>query len=334
MGTENTTATAHNAISIEQLGNVIGLACRAPSLHNSQPWRWVFVNGALQLFADHSRVGRHTDSTGREVILSCGAALDHLLTAAASAGWQATVERYPDPHDHDHVASVVFQSSGSAGEHAHRLAEAISSRRTDRLAFAAPEQWAELEPQLHALVRDTSTHLDVIDDDARPLLADASRQSEEHRRDEASYRYELLWWTGHSGTDDGVPSSALPSAAEASHVDVAREFPAYGSGDRRPQVDRDQSRILVLSTYDDSRENTLRCGEALSRLLLECTAAGLATCTLTHMIEQHSSREIVRRLTGRRAEPQVLIRVGRAAEVNPPPARTPRRPLADVLHLS
>ena len=133
--------------------------------------------------------------------------------------------------------------------------------------------------------------------------------------------------------DDGLPSSAIPSRAEASRVDVARDFPTYGSGDRRPQVDRDHSNILVLSTYDDSRENTLRCGEVLSRVLLECTAAGFATCTLTHMIELHASREMVRRLTGRRAEPQVLIRVGRAPEISPPPDRTPRRPLADVLHL-
>ena len=267
------------------------------------------------------------------MILSCGAALDHLLVAAATAGWQVTVERYPNPHDHDHLASAVFHRAESAGEHAHVLGEAISSRRTDRLAFAAPQPWAEVEQQLRTVLRGTVAYLDVIDDDGRPALADASRRTEEHRRGDASYRYELLWWTGHSGTEDGVPSSALPSPAEASHVDVARDFPGYGSGDRRPQVDRDHSNILVLSTYDDSRDNTLRCGEALSRVLLECTAAGLATCTLTHMIELHASREIVRRLTGRRAEPQVLIRVGRAPEISPPPVRTPRRPLAEVLHL-
>ena len=326
-------ATAHDTISTAELAATVELACRAPSLHNSQPWRWIFENGTLHLFADHARVGRHTDATGREVILSCGAALDHLQVAAATAGWQVTVERYPNPHDHDHLASVVFHRAESAGEHEHVLGEAISSRRTDRLAFAAPQPWAEVEQQLRTVLRGTVAYLDVIDDDGRPALADASRRSEEHRRGDASYRYELLWWTGHSGTEDGVPSSALPSPAEASHVDVARDFPAYGSGDRRPQVDRDHSNILVLSTYDDSRDNTLRCGEALSRVLLECTAAGFATCTLTHMIELHASREMVRRLTGRRAEPQVLIRVGRAPEISPPPVRTPRRPLADVLHL-
>jgi nitroreductase len=327
-------ATSADAITAEQIAAIVELACRAPSLHNSQPWRWEFANGTLHLFADHARVGTHTDSTGREVILSCGAALDHLEVAAAAAGWRAGVERYPDTRNHDHLASVIFHRSEYVDDHARTLAEAIARRRTDRLAFAAPEPWEEIDRQLRAILRGTATHLYVIDDDGRPILADASRHSEEHRRGDASYRYELLWWTGHSSSKGGVPSSALPSAAEASHVDIAREFPAYGSGDRRPQVERDHSKILVLSTYDDSRENTLHCGEALSRMLLECTAAGFATCTLTHMIELHESREIVRRLTGRRAEPQLLIRVGRVPDASPPPTQTPRRPIAEVLQIS
>ena len=327
------TVTAHGNISSEQLAAIVESACRAPSLHNSQPWRWVFEHSTLHLFADHERVGHHTDSTGREVILSCGAALDHLEVAAAAAGWRVTVVRYPEPHDHDTLASITFDRAEAVGEQARLLGDAMSRRRTDRLAFAAPQPWHELEQRLRQTLHGTVAQLDVIDDSGRPALAEASRQSEEHRLDDASYRYELLWWTGHS-TEDGLPSSALASRAEASRVDVARDFPTYGSGDRRPQVDRDHSNILVLSTYDDSPENTLRCGEALSRVLLECTAAGFATCTLTHMIEIHASREMVRRITGRRAEPQVLIRVGRAAEISPPPARTPRRPLAEVLRLT
>ena len=326
--------TAQDTISPEQLGAIVELACRAPSLHNSQPWRWVFANGTLDLFADHARVGRHTDSTGREVILSCGAVFDHLQVAAAAAGWQVTVERYPDRHNHDHVASAGFQRLESVDDHARALADAISARRTDRLAFTTPESWADIESQLRNILRGTGTDLDVLDDDARSVLAEASRASEEQRMNDPSYRYELLWWTGHSNIDTGVPRDAIPSRAEASHVDIARDFPTYGSGDRRPQVDRDHSKILVLSTYDDSRENTLRCGEALSRVLLECTAAGLATCILTHMIELHASREIVRRLTGRRAEPQLLIRVGLTPETAQPPVRTPRRPIAEVLQLS
>lgn len=326
-----TPVTPHRTITGEQLVPIVESACRAPSLHNSQPWRWVFEHGTLQLFADHGRIGHHTDITGNEVVLSCGAALDHLQVAAAAAGWATTVDRFADPQDDDQLASITFRAAESVSEHTRALADAIARRRTDRLAFAAPDPWSELEQTLRALCKRTAVDVDVIDDSGRPALADASRRTEEHRRDDASYRYELLWWTHHSGSDDGIPPSALASSAEASRVDVSRDFPAYGTDDRRPEVERDHSKILVLSTFDDSHENILKCGEALSRVLLECTVAGLATCTLTHMIEVHASREAVRRLTGRHAEPQVLIRVGRAVVGARPAAHTARRPIGDVL---
>ena len=72
---------------------------------------------------------------------------------------------------------------------------------------------------------------------------------------------------------------------------------------------------MVLSTHhEDARLDVLRCGEALSAVLLECTVVGLATCTLTHMTELASSREIVRELTGQRGTPQLLIRIGEASD--------------------
>jgi hypothetical protein len=125
----------------------------------------------------------------------------------------------------------------------------------------------------------------------------------------------------------------LVSDAEDARVDVGRHFPAGVHGHRRPGIERDHSLVLVLSTYDDSRDNALRCGEVLSTVLLECTAAGLATCTLTHMIEIHTSREAVRRLTGNIREPQVLIRVGGAPHHEWPPPPTLRRAVSDVLEI-
>ena len=326
--------TALDTDSAAALTSIVELACRAPSLHNGQPWRWVLDDTALHLFADHSRIGHRTDSAGREVILSCGVALDHLQVAAAAAGLTTTVDRFPDPHDQNHLASITLRRAESVTDHDRVLGESIAARRTDRLAFASPEPWVVLDHLLHSVVDSTVALLDVIDDEGRPALADASRRSEANRSDDATYQTELEWWTECSGPDDGIPLSATASVNEADRVDVARSFPLHGWGNRRPQLHRDYAKILVLSTFDDSRENSLRCGEALSRVLLECTAAGFATCTLTHMIEVHASREMIRTLTGRRhAEPQLLIRVGRAPAIDPPPERTPRRPLRDVLQI-
>lgn len=330
----STQVTPLPAINDEQVTKIVETACRAPSLHNSQPWYWTFQDGVLRLFAEHNRVAHHTDITGNEVILSCGAALDHLRVAAAGGGWLTTVERYPDSPGRDCLAVISFRKAPTISAHERALNHAIMARHTNRLAFAAPEPWAELEPMISATVAGTPVRLNVIDDSGRPALADASRRSEEHRRNDASYRYELLWWTHHSNSPEGVPPSALASSAEAARVDVARDFPAYGFGDRTDaDIQRDHSRILVLSTYDDSHLNVLRCGETLSRLLLECTAAGLATCVLTHMMEVHASREDVRRIAGVRGEPQVLVRVGRANTATSDRSLTHRRPVGDVLRV-
>lgn len=103
--------------------------------------------------------------------------------------------------------------------------------------------------------------------------------------------------------------------------------------DRRPEVKVDWSKILVLSTPEDTRADVLRCGEALSTVLLECTMAGMSTCTLTHFIEVDESRDIVRGLTAQHGQPQVVIRAGIAPLSENPPAPTPRRPLDEVLQI-
>jgi hypothetical protein len=299
--------------------NAVMLACRAPSLHNSQPWRWIAEGGLLHLFADRRRLMRATDSPGREMTLSCGAALDHLRVAMAGAGWDTEVDRFPSRHDPDHLATAHFS------------ALAINRRRTDRLPFAAPRDWHSLESLLCRSVVSDDVTLDVIPDDARPQLAEASRLTETLRRFDPSYQSELRWWTSPFELDQGVPSTARVSATEAGHIEVARAFPLAGQGDRRPALASDRSKILVMSTHGDTSPEFLRCGEALSMVLLECTIAGLATCTLTHMIEVTPSRELIRGLTRQTALPQLLIRVGRTPTVGQHFAATPRRPVNEVL---
>ncbi len=316
------------------IANAVMLACRAPSLHNSQPWRWVAEGSALHLVADRTRFMLAADSTGREVILSCGAVLDHLRVAMAAAGWASAVERFPDPHDPDHLAELRFTPSKSVTDEQRRRADAILLRRTDRLPFAEPADWVKLETALRQSGIPHGVMFDIVLDNARPELARASQLTETLRHYDPSYQAELEWWTAPFEFDSGLPPSARVSASEASRVDVARSFPPAGGGDRRADIGFDQSKIVVLSTlHEDARDDVLRCGEALSAVLLECAMAGMETCTLTHMIEVAPSREIVRKLIGQVGLPQLLIRIGQTPENDRDLPATPRRPLTDVLEL-
>lgn len=315
------------------LKKAVQLACRAPSVHNSQPWRWVAEGGVLQLFVDRDRTVPGTDRSGREAILSCGAALDHVRVAMLAAGWGAETERFPNPDEPDHLATIKFTPVEHITRAQRDRANAILHRRTDRLPMGEPSYWSLFEPVLRSTLDESVVTLDVLPDDARPALAQASRLSEAVRRDDASYHAELEWWASRFGSNVGVPPGALLSYQESVRVDVAREFPVRGHQDRRPEVAVDWAKILVLSTPEDTRADVLRCGEVLSNVLLECTMAFLATCTLTHLIELDESRDIVRGLLAGGGQPQVLIRAGIAPPMEAVPPPTPRRAPGDVLRI-
>jgi hypothetical protein len=320
-------------LDTEVLKKAVRLACRAPSVHNSQPWRWVAEGGVLRLFVDRHRTVPGTDRSGRQTIISCGAVLDHLRVAILAAGWEAGIERFPNPNDPDHLASIEFTSVDHITDAQRDRAEAILQRRTDRLPLGRPTYWDFFEPILRSTFDESLVTLDVLSDDVRPRLVEASQLTGALRRDDASYHAELEWWTSPFVLTEGVPPSALVSDKERHRVDVRRDFPVRTHEDRRPEVKADWSKILVLSTPQDTRADVLRCGEVLSTVLLECTMAGMATCTLTHLIEVDESREIVRSLIEHSGHPQVVIRAGIAPPIENLPAATPRRPLSDVLQI-
>ena len=314
------------APSVAVIEDAIALACRAPSYHNSQPWRWVFGDGELRLHVDADRWVA-TDHSGRQALISCGAMLHHARVALAAAGIRAVIERYPDDSDHRHVATVRFAELPAPVDA--RLADAVLARRTDRLPLRAPEHWEPLEDVIRQEVGD-GAWLDVLSDADRPALAEASDLTDALRLYDATYHAEMSWWTAPFEVSDGIPHSALVSAAEGDRVTIGRTFPVTQHRERRLDVPEDGATVVVISAVEDTRDAILACGEALSTVLLEATAAGLSTGTLTHVTELDATRDVLTALTGR-ALPQVLVRVGAASELDDVPPPTPRRPLGEVL---
>jgi len=322
---------ARARIDQRSLSGIVELACRAPSVHNSQPWHLVAADGVLRLFLDPHRTPHATDPSGRQATISCGILLHHLHVAAAAAGWQPHIDRFPNPNDLHHLATLDFHPREPVADGDSAQAAAILRRHTDRLPFTAPPDWPAVAITLRTAVDPGKAFLHLLDDSARPELAEASRLTELLRRNDSYYHAELRWWTAASESSDGIPYDALPGTEDRDRVGTAREFPVGGKAGRRPGVEQDQSRLAVLSTDGDSRREALDCGEALSALLLAATVSDLATCTLTHLTEFPASRDIIGRLTDPRLHPQVLVRVGCAPDDQLP--ATPRRPLAEVLEI-
>lgn len=305
------------------------LASRAPSVHNTQPWRWVVDGEHLHLYADTDRLLTAADPRGRQLVISCGAVLHHARTVFGARGWHTDTERLPNPLEPGHLAEIRFRPWPDPPAGLVARAGVIDRRRTDRLPMAEPPDFEALLRRLRMLVSPHYLELDALEPGMVPRLAAATQQTAALRHHDMQYQAEIGWWAGHSGMPEGIPADALISDAEAARVSVGRPFPSAPHSARRADID-DAARLVVLSSTGDSPIEWLRTGEALSAVLLECTVAGLATCALTHVTEMPSARTVLTGLVPRTGKPQVAVRIG-AAPDDEHPARTPRRPLQDTL---
>ncbi|MFC9517054.1 Acg family FMN-binding oxidoreductase [Nocardiaceae bacterium NPDC056970] len=309
----------------EPIRAAVSVACRAPSVHNSQPWSWVFSCGSLELHADRLRALPVVDPLARQMVISCGTALHHLEVAVAEHGLGVVVDRLPDPGNPMLLASVAFVSAADS-ERTRSLREAIAGRWTDRRAFGVPP--ADALAGFEDLLGRHGVAITFLGEDGPSRLAEATRSGADARRHDAAYHAELYWWTGHSHAEEGIPASALPDGGA---VPVGRDFPR---GALEPPGVSDQAALAVLTTDSDTRLDWLRCGEALSELLLEATARGLGSCPLTHVTEIAASREMVREAavaSGARGRfPQVVVRLGTPSADEYEVPRTGRRRVDDV----
>ncbi|MGV9584127.1 Acg family FMN-binding oxidoreductase [Nocardia farcinica] len=302
---------------------VMRRAARAPSLHNTQPWRWEFDGRELRLFRDDDRLLDAADPNGRQLVISCGAMLHHVRTAFAAAGWHTDTERLPAPDRPDLLAALTFRPWPDPPPGVRVRAEAIDHRRTDRLPLDPPPDLGGLEHIARKLADPHDVTVGVLDETAPARLAAASEHSTALRHYDMPYQAELRWWTGHEHGEHGVPAHALASPDEAARVPVGRPFPPAGPSARRGDQP-DCAGLLVLSTGGDTVSSWLHAGEVLSAILLECTADGLATCPLTHITELATTRQLLANLAGRAGVPQVVVRVG-VAPGNEYHVPTPRR---------
>ncbi|WP_338758115.1 NAD(P)H nitroreductase [Nocardia vulneris] len=120
----------------DALRAAVVLATRAPSVRNSQPWRFRVGDHRIDLYLDAVQVPAPTDSAQRDAVSSCGAALHHLRIALAAAGWSAVVRRLPNSADPDHLASLrLVPHRPTMIELA--LGNAIPRRQTDRRSFSS-----------------------------------------------------------------------------------------------------------------------------------------------------------------------------------------------------
>jgi hypothetical protein len=315
----------------EVLRNAALRALLAPSVHNTQPWRFVLTDQALEIHADFDRQLRVLDPRARQLTVSCGCALLNARVAIEALGFDASVDRFPDP---DNMALLARVTLGAHRPHPHSidLNRAIEQRRTNRREFTPePVPFTLVTSVVDLAAQEGITLVPIVQPDHRAAVSTLSMMADRIEQADPAYLDEITsWTTDDPRRADGVQASTIPFGHTVEHNEVLplRNFDVRGMGWLPSAISSGPEQCLLLfCSAGDTAQDWLRTGEALERVWLELTLERFWASPLTQVIEVGLTRGQLQRAIGRPHHPQLLMRVGKA----PTASATPRRSSSEVI---
>ncbi|HEY1484921.1 MAG TPA: nitroreductase [Micromonosporaceae bacterium] len=321
-------------------------AALAPSVHNTQPWRWRIEGGRADLYADARRQLRVTDPDHRLLTVSCGAVLHEACVALAAAGITMEVSRLADPEDDDHsrmqpariglgyLARITVTGRAPISDTAARLHRMTTLRHADRRPLLDEPLPATAMTAMRAVAGTFGIALHPLSRDQVITLASATSRSQDAEVREPAARAELDAWTDpQRPADAGVPDTSIPDRIVPTTVPM-RDFGHLGSlaipdgHGGRDGHDNSATYVILYGLAEQAR-SWLRAGEALDAIWLTATEHDIALLPLSAAVESTATRQELHRILAGLGYPYLALRLGIADASLPAADRTPRLP-ADV----
>ncbi len=316
----------------------VGAAVHAPSVHNTQPWWFSHDEHQISVHADNERQLRVADPHGRELMISCGAALFTIRVALRHLGFVPKARVLPDPALPSLVARVAWGERVPSVEYEKQLFAEIPRRRTHRGGFDPAPLPAALLADLTAEAAREKTMLSLLaeaEDQERAAAIAAVVEAGDYalRLDSARAEEEARWAPGPgSHRQDGVPPTAYPARPERTEPHFpGRDF-AQGHGWGLPPraeepLLRSAGVVGLLTTSVDHPVDWVHAGQALQRVLLLASSCEVAAALHSQPLEMPLLRDFIRAHLSGRAYPQMVLRFGATSET----AVSVRRPVEEVL---
>ena len=307
---------------------LLAAAARAPSILNTQPWQFRVTPATIELFGDPDRK-LCSDLTGREMVISCGAALYGLRLAIRAIGYQPVVRLLPDPMQTQLLASVRLGELAPPTEAEHRMIGALPHRHTHRDAYLRrPLPRGLLIGLQHDAVAEHAA-LALIDRPAEfTQLARLVARSTTTLSADARSKADAGRWVQPPGSHarDGIPASVAAASAAPDPGWLAQRHLANKQSSTLPEPDRTPpAATAILVTDADSRLAWIQAGQALHRVLVHAATQWVFATLYSQPLESPSARAMIKSSLRLPGAPQLILQLGVAGITRPTPRQAPHR---------
>lgn len=297
----------------DEVDILLTAATHAPSMHNTQPWRFEVHGPVVDVLLDEERTLDVADPAGRAARIGIGAAAFNIRVAAAVLGHESRLVADPDPARPDVVARLFLGGRKAPVPGLGRMYGAVSQRHTYRGPLLDQPIPPQIRDRLDQAARAEGAQLHWLGPWATSQLAELLRQTDTADLADEDRLHERLRWIGGDRSGDGVQDSALgPVPARPA---VVRDLSlGFESPHRGQAVYETQPAIAILSTRAEDAAGWVHAGAALQRVLLTATSYDLTASFVNQVLERPETRIQVRELICGRYWPQMVIRIGYPAQ--------------------
>jgi len=328
----------------DQYTQLIRHATKAPSSHNTQPWKFHLHGDEVHLYPDHTRSLPVVDTDHHALFISLGCALENLVIAAQQHGYGSEIklesapdsirpsdaQEFPDqsepgiPNLENPVPQVMIRTRlrREPGLQPSPLFMYIHTRQVTKTPYAD----ASLDPAsmdaLRNIAPEEGTRIHILEkgehsDRLLPFILEGSRLQFTN----PDFKNELIRWIRFSKkeamrTGDGIwhATMGLPATGRPLGRWIMKNVATAGSEDRRWQrLFRQSGAYAILTVSKNTLPSWIALGRTFQRFALETTRLDICHAHMNMPLEEISTRKHLADSFGLTSEtPLLLLRLGKA----------------------
>lgn len=319
----------------QDLRKLADFAIKAPSGHNTQPWKFKMEEMGITIFPDYERILPLADPDNHELFISLGCALENLVIAASHFGYYTAIEiKMEDPFKE----SILVKLFSGNVEKYDTLFKNIEIRQSTRNKYnRADIPPADIQKLKEASVQDQIVFKLFTEPGQIAPILDITKRATEIQLSNKEFVKELKSWirfnkNSAKKTGDGIYSEGIGSPSAPRWL--GEFFMNLTLDPKRESLKNvnlleNSSGILVFIAKKNSKEAWVNLGRSFQRVALTATSLNINHAHINSPCEDTPSREKLAKVLGLKPEeePLLIVRIGYSGKL----PYSFRRPLEEVL---